>query len=78
MCEVLESYKKAGIEEGRELGREEGRELGREEGREDMIRVFIRSCLKKEMAKNDIIAHVVEFFEVDETEACEIVEKNRN
>ena len=78
MCEVLESYKKAGVEEGRELGREEGRELGREEGRQKTIGEYVKTCLKKGMLRDDVIMHVVEFFAVDEAKACEIVEKNWN
>ena len=68
MCEVLASYKKAGIEEGLEKGREEGRE--------NAIGDFVKSCLKKGQEKAVVIDLVVDIFGLDETKACEIVESN--
>ena len=64
MCEVLASYKKAGIEEGLE------------KGRENAIGDFVKSCLKKGQEKAVVIDLVVDIFGLDETKACEIVESN--
>ena len=60
MCEILQSYIRK----------------GREEGRENAISDFVKSCLKKGWAKETTINHVIDFFGLDETKACEIVESN--
>ena len=60
MCEVLASYKKAGIEEGIEKA----------------VGNFVKSCFKKGWSKETTIDHVMDFFGLDETKACEIVANN--
>ena len=72
MCEILQSY----IRKGREEGFEKGREEGLEKGREDAIGDFVKSCFKKRWAKETTIDYVTDFFGLDETKACEIVENN--
>ena len=58
MCEILQSYIKK----------------GRDEGQEKAIGIFVKSCLKKGMEKNDVLNQVMDYFEMDRLNAEKIVE----